>query len=290
MPLLNISVPVNIEKWNTGSFEPLVVVQSNIKDESKLKLIKAFDKHGKIHMLDAQKAPDFPVVVVGFNERNEVVGGKVTMKKGLVLPKSEGDKMQTENYEVIYDGGGEGGGGTGTGGGGTGGGCTYGDNQWLYLKGMSSPDISQYESWWKGAPEITMQVFTPGSETNFTSLGKIRQIDEMEPGSRSDINNNNWWGVNYSVVYWNTSTIAKTLAFHFYEVDGGIPTTEINIGGSFKVNIPGIGEVSRTLGIKVNINDADDEIGQMLVDKCGPAPQANNGYDVGSAFNFRLGN
>ena len=28
IPLLNISVPVNIEKWNTGSFEPLVVVQS----------------------------------------------------------------------------------------------------------------------------------------------------------------------------------------------------------------------------------------------------------------------
>jgi hypothetical protein len=28
MPLLNISVPVNIEKWNTGSFEPLVVVNS----------------------------------------------------------------------------------------------------------------------------------------------------------------------------------------------------------------------------------------------------------------------
>jgi hypothetical protein len=245
-------------------------------------LIKAYDKDGKIHMLDAQKAPDFPVIVVGLNERSQIINGKVVLNKSILNDKLlKNARLPDEE---------QGGGGGGTGGGPTGG-CTYADNEWLYLKGMMSQDISFYESWWKGAPEITMQVFTPGSESNFTTLGKIRQLDEMEPGSRSDINDGNWWGVNYSVVYWNTNTIAKTLLFHFYEVDGGIPNIELSLGGAFKIgDATKGGEYTTSLGVKVTIKDEDDEIGQMLVDKCGSAPQPNNAYDVGSFFNFKLGN
>lgn len=275
-PLLNISVPVNAEKWDVNSYEPLVVVISNIKDESKLDKIKAYDKEGNIHWLDAQKAPNVPVIVIGSNERTVLQpNGEAILRKDFVKTTVKNGRISL--YEDPNGGGG-------------GGGCTYADNSWLYLKGMSSPDISHYESWAKGAPEITMQVFTPGSADNFTTLGKIRQIDEMEPGSRSDINDNNWWNVNYSVVYWNPSTIAKTLLFHFYEVDGGIPNVEISLGGGFKIGVPGTGEYSTSLGVKVTIQDGDDEIGQMLVDKCGPAPQPNNVYDVGAFFNFRLGN
>ena len=96
----------------------------NVKDESKLKLIKAYDKTGKVHWLDAQKAPNFPVVIVGFNERNEIVNGKVIMKKGLILGT---EKSNADTPIVNYIQPDEGGGSGGTGGGG----CSYADNQYL---------------------------------------------------------------------------------------------------------------------------------------------------------------
>ena len=92
----------------------------NVKDESKLKLIKAYDKTGKVHWLDAQKAPEFPVIVVGFNERNEIVNGKVSMKKGLILGTKKSSAGTSDvNYLLPGDD---------NGGGGTGGGCSYADN------------------------------------------------------------------------------------------------------------------------------------------------------------------
>ena len=287
MPLLNISVPVNIEKWNTGSFEPLVVVQSNVKDESKLKLIKAYDKTGKVHWLDAQKAPDFPVIVVGFNERNEIVNGKVTMKEALIFgtEKSGTDTPVVNNVQPIDGGGGSGGGGSGGGGSG-GGGCSYADNQWLYLKGMSSPDISQYESWAKGAPEITMRVFAPNNG-NFSSIGEICAVHEMEFGSRSDINDNNWWNINQSIVYWNPNTFGSTFVFAFLEIDGGGETQTYTISDSFKKPDGTTFSASATFTYK---ND-DDLIGTKAIDKCGLAPQGNGTYyDIGSNFNIKLGN
>jgi Protein of unknown function (DUF3103) len=82
IPLLNISVPANIDKWDTENFEPLVAVSpySFVKDEKSVKLIKAYDSQGNIHWLDAKKKPDYPVIAVGLNERSTVKDGKIELK------------------------------------------------------------------------------------------------------------------------------------------------------------------------------------------------------------------
>ncbi|HEY1025784.1 MAG TPA: DUF3103 family protein [Sphingobacteriaceae bacterium] len=83
LPLLNISVPVNIEKWDPDHFTPLVAIRSSDYNEKTTKKIKAYDKNGIVHWLDAKKDPEFPVVAVSLNERTFVtLAGKVELKKG----------------------------------------------------------------------------------------------------------------------------------------------------------------------------------------------------------------
>ncbi len=69
IPLLNIAIPINIEKWDTENFRPLVAVRGVDFDDATTKKIRAFDSEGNVHILDATTPPDFPVIVVGLNER-----------------------------------------------------------------------------------------------------------------------------------------------------------------------------------------------------------------------------
>ncbi|MDI9873081.1 DUF3103 family protein [Flectobacillus rivi] len=275
-PLLNISVPRNISKWDTDTFEPLVAIDPLVADESTLKLIKAYDKNGKIHWLDAQKAPDFPVVVVGLNERTILEGGKV------VLKSSSGKNIKSFSDE--FDPGTE---GTGCSG------CpTYTfsatpvDNKWFFLTGMSSPDISYYESWVKGAPEITMIAYAPTSANNFTSLVDIRTLNEMQDGSREDITDNNWWTTPHSIVQWNSSYYGKNIMIYMYEVDSAIPNITLSISGAFKVKLFGT-EVSQTLGATVTLSDSDDQIGKIMVEQS-LNPPFGTYYDIGAYFNVKF--
>lgn len=66
---LQISVPVNIENWNTEKFEPLVAIIPVDVLEGSYDKIKAYDSQGNIHWLDSHTAPNFPVVAVGKSER-----------------------------------------------------------------------------------------------------------------------------------------------------------------------------------------------------------------------------
>jgi hypothetical protein len=167
MPLLNISVPVNIEKWDVGSFEPLVVISpsSFIKDETKLTVVKAYDKEGKVHLLDAKKAPNFPVIVVGLSERAEIVKGKVSLRKGLHFSK-DGKLLAP----IDEDGGGGGGGG--------GGGVilptttcnrAYGSSE--YLTNIGASDGDAWEGWFDGGPEFALQVVGINSDGYAQGLG-----------------------------------------------------------------------------------------------------------------------
>ncbi|MEO6729508.1 MAG: DUF3103 family protein, partial [Candidatus Dojkabacteria bacterium] len=79
MPLLNISVPMNIEKWDTDNYTPMVAVVPADYDDKTAKLVKAYDGDGNIHYLDATKSPDVPVVVVGLNERTRIKDKKLVV-------------------------------------------------------------------------------------------------------------------------------------------------------------------------------------------------------------------
>ena len=64
-PLLNLAIPVNIEKWDTENFEILVAAWIN----EEIPFVKAYDSNGKEYLLDQIKEPNVPVLVVGYNER-----------------------------------------------------------------------------------------------------------------------------------------------------------------------------------------------------------------------------
>ena len=69
IPLLNIAVPVNIEKWNTEIYSPMVVVLPDDYSEQKTKTLKAFKSDGSFSFIDAKKIPVEPFIVISENER-----------------------------------------------------------------------------------------------------------------------------------------------------------------------------------------------------------------------------
>lgn len=64
-PLLNLSIPVNIEKWKPENEEILVAAWAGDKRE----YVRAYDSKGKVYYLDQNVEPNLPVLVVGYNER-----------------------------------------------------------------------------------------------------------------------------------------------------------------------------------------------------------------------------
>ena len=70
VPLLQISLPVNFEKWD-GESTILVAYTPLTIDDIEVEEIYAYDSEGNEHVLDAKVEPDFPVIIVGLNERVE---------------------------------------------------------------------------------------------------------------------------------------------------------------------------------------------------------------------------
>ena len=284
MPLLNISVPVNAEKWNTSNFEPLVVISpsSVVKDETKLTVVKAYDKAGKVHWLDAKKAPDFPVVVVGLNERVQVLAnGQTELKKGLVFASNGEDKKQVENEEAIEGGGGSGGGGgsSGPGGGGILGtdGCPVGSNansipgggqngvnypngsedyiEWLYCQ-----DGNAWEGWFDGGPEFYFQGGGANSSVESTSRFTENNIP-FYVYNYGDLQGT--WGYNCS-----HTSLGRWLPKHggivthiWYEEDTGTQRTQ-----SEPIRVKYNGQ-ENTTNLNRIVLDNDDRVGTFQMDR-----------------------
>ena len=68
-PELQISVPVHAEDWDPETFSPPVVFDLIDQDVEQQPTIPGFDAQGNPIEMDAVNAPDYPVIVVGYNER-----------------------------------------------------------------------------------------------------------------------------------------------------------------------------------------------------------------------------
>ena len=79
-PELQISVPVHAEEWNPATFTPPVVFNLLDKDVEKMPTIPGYDAEGNPIEMDAVNAPDYPVIVVGYNERM----GRETNRGGMI--------------------------------------------------------------------------------------------------------------------------------------------------------------------------------------------------------------
>ncbi|MBR8535791.1 hypothetical protein KDU71_09515 [Carboxylicivirga sediminis] len=65
---LQISVPVNCEKWDYENYQPVVIYLASDYDEED-EFVNGFDQNGKKIVLSNLQKPDVPVIVVGLNER-----------------------------------------------------------------------------------------------------------------------------------------------------------------------------------------------------------------------------
>lgn len=278
MPLLNIGVPVNAEKWNTSNFEPLVVISpsSVVKDETKLTVVKAYDKAGKVHWLDAKKTPDFPVVVVGLNERVKVLAnGQTELKKGLVFASNGEDKKQVELYENPDGGGGGGGGGGGTPT------CTRPNNSDEYIINIRASNGDAWEGWFDGGPEFTLQI--AGASNNTQPNGN--NIPQIVGNSFPFNYDNNYHAIegngadmNAFLIQWDDN-YGGILSYVWREEDTGGPT-----GFTEPVKIKALGKDILDTNILMFFSWGADPVGTFPVYRTHCSP-----FVYGTpTFNFKI--
>lgn len=293
VPLLNIAVPVNIEKWDTEIFTPLVAIRSIDYDEKTTEKVKAYDKDGNIHWLDARKQPDFPVVVIGLNERTiETVNGDVVLKSSNnSYKKPTNNKVlqpsTTSNYFYDPNEGSSG----GVGGGPTSNTGKYHINGcYEYLTGINCTDITQYEGWIAGAPELRLRIFYADFQNaKFDDSKEISIL--MEPNNRSDVNDK-WWelGTSQQLWTWNYQDTGISQLYSWYEEDESISFSGdklVEIAGSYKqlVALPGgiYTFVALALAKSITIKQSTEFIGRVEVN-AGPDIYE---YGVGTGLRFR---
>jgi hypothetical protein len=81
-PYLQISVPVNAEKWVDESYVPVVTFIPLEFDEATTEEVVGYTSDGSTVVLDAVNPPEEPVIVISMNERIEIIDDP----KGQVIP------------------------------------------------------------------------------------------------------------------------------------------------------------------------------------------------------------
>lgn len=106
VPLLQISLPVNFDDWD-GESTILVAYTPLTIDDMDWKEIYAYDADMKECKLDAKTEPDFPVMVVGINERVEYLQSAETQFNRSLGKTSAGGRLSEEylyRIKIFEDG------------------------------------------------------------------------------------------------------------------------------------------------------------------------------------------
>lgn len=251
IPSLNLSVPVNIDKWDTATYAPLVIFIPAGYDERTATRVKAYDQDGNVRWLDAKKAPGFPVVVVGPSERISTTldaAQPISTQTNTLRQPGTATSNAIDEPEPTTDPGTP---PTGTGGPGpqrtTASSCRT-DKQTEYLRSMHLEDVSEYEAWILGDPEIKLQIKGP-----LGANGGVTLYSALFTMSRSDIENT--WFPDAQLYYWDKSVTADAVMYYWLEQDGGqIGTVTLGLEYTFMSGPKASGNVSFPIG------SDDDEI------------------------------
>ena len=228
-PRLQIAVPANYEKWDGLKTVPLVAYIPQGVDVDSLAQLKAFDANGKLHLLSTADAPEFPVVVLGMNERTNELGflerTYIESKSRAAVGNNAPPLLNLLPPPEEEEGPGSGPGSS----------CVAkthnnGDQEWL----RQITIYNDHEGWFQGYPDIFLNVayidpYWPICHPTFEPCGQLveRTFDlnevnaEGQPYYRAD-----------QLLYWNTS-VSRSLFIHVREADGG---NWVNI----PVNIDGV--------------------------------------------------
>lgn len=146
IPRLQVAIPEHFDTWNPQEFTPLVAVFPEGVDDTTIKTITAYDSAGNTLQLDAQVAPNQPVIVLNLNERvND--NGELIQPQFSTLPPSEEGSNTVLAAAAKYD---------------------------VHMAVVEL--IDDKEPWAKGAAEISMKAMSRGcsgvdySDTNWSGL------------------------------------------------------------------------------------------------------------------------
>lgn len=210
---------------------PLVAVGSEDED---IPTLKAFDAQGNEHRLDAQVPPKQTVVVVGLNERLDENG----------VPRKEFLDPDPLIYVAADAPGGGGGGGRGGGGG------IHDFRTAPHIEHIDSIYmIHDNENWFRGSPEIWMQMNVISSPTFPAWKGPFPEVDDEHV----------WYDVDQRLFSWRRdppdNDHGPMAAVMWWEEDGG-EIKDIPVGAVYK-------GVSVTFTF--TLRSSDDQMGSAFV-------------------------
>jgi hypothetical protein len=254
-PILNIAVPVNIEKWDAASFTPLVAFRPVDYDEATATTVKAYDADGNVHFLDAQNDPTVPVIVVGLSERvdneGQLLPGMKLVSNDDAINKLKGARKQDVlgPYRRDY--------------------VNY-DNYLETLESAGFNSMSKlrvFEDWVSGRVELRLDIM---------HLNKTISDSHPFSGTQKEFERPRYLGV--GIFYWSYFVMGDRVGYHWTETDDAGQSIEFKLGISGK-----IGPLSVTSEVKIGIDGNDDKIGHREVQFVHGIPGT---YDIGDAFKF----
>lgn len=252
-PKLNISIPINIEKWNSTNQAPVVAYLSSGYEENGTKTLLGYDYNGKQYGIDAIEEPSVPVIVIGMNERvdddDNVRMGFLQNHGGDLIIKATNTKTMacTEPFRI--------------------------NRKWerLYQVNMN---VNAYEGWAKGKAELKFKCFAPSASSPAGFASNFYSTDEINVYRNQS---NKWINREFAMYLWDNSTYTQSVMFYFYEYDGNGKSVEISVGDTYKLKDGGN---TITATAKFTIQKADKEIGRFVVDQftCPPYSDSERSY------------
>ena len=275
IPQLNIGFNELIQKWDTDKYSILVATRIGLNQNSKA--LFAFDSKGKKYEIDGIQDPDKPIMVIGYNERVELINGKI---KKINFSKSE--STSSANLKIAA--------------------CTFpyrtGAANYERLKGLKFNNLPTYEQWYDFKPEIRFRMYTPVSSSNFSTITNI--VENFYNPTRGSVDNT-WWTFNAPLFIWNTPNYSTTMLYEFTEIDdyGQSSTVTIGLSGTYGVgsnNSAGTPNITQSItpsvGYSFTKKGADMVIGRAPYSMLDCPPNSDDSYSFNSGtsgFFFKSG-
>jgi hypothetical protein len=238
-PLLDISVPqlnnADLENWDIEQHTPWVAYRPIGLTDGKDEIIPAWDANGDYHELSSLDEPEHLVIVLKHNERVKVISHDSDYDSNLELYKMEGIDLpyfSDSKYDyfipsvfsdIVYCDDCFGGGGGSTGGynwsRNCGSGSAVGTDVEIKFYALRFDNISAYESWSAGRPEVKFNFFIP------TGANAVRKESGYTNPKRSDIDRR-WYVLDHNVRRWNLTNHGSAFAIVMVEDDIGVPDSD----------------------------------------------------------------
>lgn len=176
IPKLHFAMPVNFEKWNPDTHAPVVTFAPASKDEDDVKHLTAFNSSLEKIRISSSKAPDYPLLVLGVNERvrNDKQNGKPGKNKENIIIINPGDggggedEIDDERESGALD----------------------------YIERIHVDNLHAYEPFWRGKADMWLQVAYSESSIKEDKKWKEKRSN-LKDGFDPDMYIRNWYPDQY---------------------------------------------------------------------------------------------